>query len=114
MINFDDYTNENIIEHNSKWPYIPDHPYRILIIGGSGSGKTNALLNLINNQPDIDKIYLYAKDPYETKYQYLINKCEKVGLDHLMALKLLLSIQMICQMSIKILMITIREKNVKY
>ena len=82
MINFDDYTNENIIEHSSKWPYIPDHPYRILIIGGSGSGKTNALLNLINNQPDIDKIYLYAKDPYEAKYQYLINKREKVGLDH--------------------------------
>ena len=82
MINFDDYTNENIIEHNSKCPYIPDHPYRILIIGGSGSGKTNALLNLINNQPDIDKIYLYAKDRYETKYQYLINKREKVGLDH--------------------------------
>ena len=82
MINFDDYTNENIIEHNSKRPYILDHPYRILIIGGSGSGKTNALLNLINNQPDIDKIYLYAKDPYEAKYQYLINKREKVGLDH--------------------------------
>ena len=82
MINFDDYTNENIIEHNSKWPYIPDHPYRILIIGGSGSGKTNALLNLTNNQPDIDKIYLYAKDPYEAKYQYLINKRENVGLDH--------------------------------
>ena len=82
MINFDDYTNENIIEHNSKWPYIPDHQYRILIIGGSGSGKTNALLNLINNQPDIDKIYLYAKDPYEKKYQYLINKRESVGLNH--------------------------------
>ena len=82
MINFDDYTNENIIKHNSKWPYIPDHPYRILIIGSSGSGKTNALLNLINNQPDIDKIYLYAKDPYEKKYQYLINKREEVGLDH--------------------------------
>ena len=82
MINFDDYTNENIIEHNSKWPYIPDHPYRIFIIGGSGSGKTNALLNLINNQPDIDKIYFYAKDPYEKKYQYLINKREKVGLNH--------------------------------
>ena len=78
MINFDDYTNENIIEHNSKWPYIPDHPYRILTIAGSGSGKTN----LINNQPDIDKIYLYAKDPYENKYQYLINKREKVGLNH--------------------------------
>ena len=82
MINFDEYTNENKIEHNSKWPYIPDHPYRILIIGGSRSRKTNALLNLINNQPDIDKIYLYAKDPYEAKYQYLINKREKVGLDH--------------------------------
>ena len=82
MINFDDYANENIVEHNSKWPYIPDHPYRILIIGGSGSGKTYALLNLINNQPDIYKIYLYAKDPYEKKYQYLINKREKVGLNH--------------------------------
>ena len=82
MINFDDYTHKNIIEHNSKWPYIPDHPYRILIIAGSGSGKTNALLNLINSQPDIDKMYLYAKDPYEAKYQYLINKREKVGLDH--------------------------------
>ena len=82
MINFDDYTNENKIEYNSKWPYIPDHSYRILIAGGSGSGKTNALLNLINNQPDIDKIYLYAKDPYEAKYQYLINKREKVRLDY--------------------------------
>ena len=82
MINFDDYTNENIVEHNSKWPFIPDHTYRILIIGGSGSGKTNALLNLINNQPGIDKICLYAKDPYEKKYQYLINKLEKVGLNH--------------------------------
>ena len=81
MINFDYYTNENKIEHNSKWPYIPDHPYRILIVGGSGSRTTNELLNLINIQPDIDKIYLYAKDPDETKYQYLINKREKVGLD---------------------------------
>ena len=83
----DNYTNENKTEHNSKWPYIPDHPYRILIIGGSGSGKTNVLLNLINNQPDIDKIYLYAKDPYEAKYQYLINKPGKVGLDHFNDLK---------------------------
>ena len=82
MINFNEYTNENKIEHNSKWPYIPDHPYRILIIGGSGSGTRNALLNLINNEPDIDKTYLYANDPYEAKYQYLINKREKVGLDH--------------------------------
>ena len=82
MINFDEYANENKIEHNSKWPYNPDHPYRILTVGGSGSGKTNALLNLIGNQPDIDKIYLYAKDPYKAKYQYLINKREKVELNH--------------------------------
>ena len=82
MIKFDNYTNEIETEHNLKWPYIPDHPYRILIVDGSGSGKTNALLNLINNQPDIDKIYLYTKDPYAAKYQYLINKCEKVGLDN--------------------------------
>ena len=82
MINFDGYTNENKIEHNSKWPYIPDHPYRILIVGRSGSGKTNALLNLIGNQLDIDKIYLYPKDPYEANYQYLIKKREKIGLNH--------------------------------
>ena len=63
MINFDDYTSENKTKHNPDWPYIPDHAYRISIIEGSGSGKTNILLNLINNQPDIDKIYLYAKDP---------------------------------------------------
>ena len=82
MINFDEYTNENRIDHNSNWPYIPDHSYRILIIGGSESGKINALLKLINNQPDIDKIYLYAKDPYEDKYQFLINKRESIGLKH--------------------------------
>ena len=73
MINIDEYTSENKTEHNSKWPHILDHPYRKLFAGGSGSGKTNALLNLINNQPDIDKMYVYEKDPYEAKYQYLIN-----------------------------------------
>ena len=82
MINFDEYTDENKINHNPNWPYIPSHVYRILIIGGSGSGKTNALLNLINNQPDIDKIYLYAKDSYEDKYQLLINKRESIELKH--------------------------------
>ena len=56
MINFNDITNENKTQHNSKWPYIPDHPYRILIIGDSESGKTNALLNLINNQSNIDNL----------------------------------------------------------
>ena len=82
MINFDDYTSENETESNLRQLYIPDHTYRILIIGGSGSGKTNALLNLINNQPDIDKIYLYAKDSYEAKYQILINKTESTGLKY--------------------------------
>ena len=81
MINFDNYTNENKTERNSNWPYFPDHPYRILNVF-KGSGKTNALLTLINNQLVIDKMYLYAKDPYEAKDQYLINKREKVGLDH--------------------------------
>ena len=65
MISFDDYSNENKTKHNPDWRYIPDHPCRILIIGGSGSGKTNVLLNLIDDQLHIDKIYLYAKDPYE-------------------------------------------------
>ena len=82
MINFDDYVNENKIEHNKNWPYSPEHQYRRLLIGNSGSGKTNVLLNLIENQPGIDKIYLYAKDPYEAKYQYVINKREGVGINH--------------------------------
>ena len=82
MINFGDYFDENRTAHNKNWTYIPDHPYRILMIGCSGFGKTNTLLNLIENHPDIDKIYLYAKDPYETKYQDLINIREKVGSEH--------------------------------
>ena len=69
--------------HNKNWPYIPDHPYRILIIGGSWSGKTNALINLINEQNYIDKIYLYARDLNEPKYEYLITKCKDVGIKHL-------------------------------
>ena len=68
MINFDDSTNEHKTEHKKNWSHTPDKPYKILKIGGSGSGKTNLLLNLIEDQPDIDKIYLYAKDPYEAKY----------------------------------------------
>ena len=114
MINFDEYTNENKKEHNLNWPYIPDHPYRILIIGSSGTGKTNALLNLINNQSDIDKTYLYAKDPYENKYQYLINERESVGLKHFMILKLLLNIQMICIVFIIILITIISTKKIRY
>ena len=72
MINLDSIKNENNKKHNEKWPYILDHLYRILIIGSSGSGKTNTLLHLINEQDDIDKTYLYAKDLSESKYEFLI------------------------------------------
>ena len=68
MINFDDATKENIKEFNPNWPQIPDHPYKLLIIRGPASGKTNSLFNLIKQQSDIDKIYLYAKDPYEINF----------------------------------------------
>ena len=83
MINLDSITNENNKEHNEKWPYIPDHPYRILIIGGSESGKTNTLLNVINEQHDIDKIYFHAKDLNEPKYEILIKKRENAGIKYL-------------------------------
>ena len=77
MFNLDDTTNENKKDHNKKWPYIPDHRYRMLIIGGSGSGKTNALLNLIkklDQSNPIDKTYLYAKDLNKPKYQLLYQR----------------------------------------
>ena len=83
MINFDNITKENIKEHNHNWPKIHNHPYRMLIIGVLVSRKTNSLFKLLSHQPDIDKIYLYAKDLYEIKYQLLINKRESTDLKHL-------------------------------
>ena len=82
MFKFDHITKEDIKEHNPNWPQTPDLPYKILIVEGSESSKTNALLNLIIHQPDIDKIYVYAKDPCEAKYQLLINKREDAGKKH--------------------------------
>ena len=75
MFYFDYITKEDIKEHNPNLLEIPDHPYRILLVGGSGSGKTNLLLNLTNKE-NINFI-LYAKALYEAKYQLLITK-EKV------------------------------------
>ena len=82
MIKFHDALKENIKEYNRNWPQVPDHPYIILIIGSSGSGKINSLFNLISEEPDIDKIYLYAKHSYEAKYQFLVNRKESRGFKH--------------------------------
>ena len=76
MANLGSITNEN----NKIWSYIPDHPYRILMIGGFKSRKINALINLINEQNDIDKIYLYAKDLSE--HEILIKKRGNAGIEH--------------------------------
>ena len=83
MSNFDYITKEDIKEHNPDWLEIPDYPFRTFIFGESGSGKTNALLNLINHEPNTDKMFLYAKDLYETKHQLLINKRESTALKYL-------------------------------
>ena len=114
MISFDIVKND-IKEYNPIWPQIPDEPYIIIIIiGGSGSGKINSLLNLINRQPDIGKIYVYAKDPYEAKYQFLIKKREDDGTKRLLIENLLLNIQTKWLIFMKTLKITIQIKIVKY
>ena len=81
MINFD-VTRETIKENNPNWPQIPHYLYRILIILIIWDSGSNSQFNLINHQPDIDKIYLYAQDPYEAKYQFLINKRESTSIKH--------------------------------
>ena len=80
MINFDEVIKENIKKYNPNWPEIPGHPYRKLIIGGSESGKTNSVFNLVIQEPDTNKIYSFAKDPYEAKHQFLINNQKKYRL----------------------------------
>ena len=83
MLNLDDITNESHKELNKKWPFIPDHPYRILIIGSSGSGKTKVLVNLISQKCDIGKIYFYPKYLGEPKYEFLFKNGEYVGIKFL-------------------------------
>ena len=82
MIKLDHITEKDIKEYNPSWPQIPDHSYRILIVRGSGSGKINALLNLIIIQSDIDNIYVSAKDPCDANHQQPINKKENAGPKH--------------------------------
>ena len=82
MININGLIKEETKEYNPNWQEIPDDPYRMLITGASGSVKANSLFNLINQQRDIEKTYLYAKDPYKAKYQFLINKQERTSLKH--------------------------------
>ena len=83
MFKFDYVTKEVVKVYNPNWPQIADHPYRMVIVGGSGSGKTNILLNLISHKPDTDKIYSYAKNLFQGKYQLLINKRKSIGLKYL-------------------------------
>ena len=73
---------KNPKEHNLNWLQIPDHSYELIIVGGSGSGKTNLLFNQINHQADICKIYLYAKDPSEAKYRLLTDTWESTSLKY--------------------------------
>ena len=80
MIDFNNVTNENIKEYYLNWPQIPEHSYRVLIIRGSESTKRNLLFNLVNEEPDIDKNYLYAKDLYEAKDLFWISKRESTDL----------------------------------
>ena len=83
MFNLDEIVNDNNKVHNEKQPYIPEHPYWILINGGSGSRKTNTLLNLIGEQNNIDKMYLYAKGLSELKYEFLIKKSKTTEIKHI-------------------------------
>ena len=111
VINFNDAIKENIKEYNPNWLQIPDHPYRILIGEGSGYEKANLLFNLINQQPDVDKIYLYPKDPYEAKDQFLIKNVKMLEQTILVILKLLLNNQMLWMIFIKTLKNTTQVKT---
>ena len=109
MKNYDQLVEINL---NPNQAYIHDHSYRILIIGGSGSGKTNMLLNVIKNQRiDIDKIYLYVKDPFESKYQLFLNGREKVGIEKIQRHSLTIHKQLMMFMKISKTIIQQRKRE---
>ena len=112
MINFDYIIKENIKMHNPNWPQIPYHLHILLIIRSSGSGKTNLLFN-VSHQPDTDQIYFYAKDPYETKFQLIINKRESAGINNLNGSKAIIEYSNDVE-EIQIKSNTIQIKNAKY
>ena len=111
MINLDSITNKN--KAHKKWPYISDYPYRILITGGSESGKTNPLLNFMKEQDNIDNIYLYAKYLSEPKHEFLIKKCEDAGIKHLNDPKHLLSVLIRWMTFMRIVMVTTQAEKEK-
>ena len=113
MINVDDFTKQNIKEHNPHQSKIPDHPYRIFVVGGSGSENTSAFINVIKHKPDINKTCLYAKHPYEAKYQFLIKKRESIGLKYLNGSKAFVQYLNNMDDIIKVLKNTIQIKNQK-
>ena len=109
MKNYDESVN---ITHNSNWLYIPDHLYRILITADARSGKTNASLTIMKHQrPVVEKIYLYVKDPFESKYQLLINKRKKQGLKILKIKKHLLVIHQQLMMRMVIYKTMIQQRK---
>ena len=106
------YDQSYEINHNPNWPYIPDHPYRVLITGGSGLGKTNVLINLMKHQClDLDKVYLYVKDPFESKYQLLIDGRKKVRLDNLKHPKAFIDYSQKMMMMVKIWKTIIQQRK---
>ena len=111
MINLRSITNQSNKKHDERWPYIPDHRYRILIIR---SGKMNILLYLTKEQNDVDKIYLYAKDLSKPKNKLLIEKCKNVGTKHLNDLNAFIECSNTMDDVIRILMITTQAEKEKF
>lgn len=112
MTDFDEVIGGNTQEHNPHWPQIPNHSYRMLIVGSFGSWKTNVLISIINHQTGIHKIFLHAKDPYALKCQYLKKKCVNRLVWKIMRIqRLSWRNLMISRMSIKVLKIAILEKQ---